>query len=51
MMKLKVKFAKNKCLSTIWSTEKIPATEHYKNANYAPNFEKVDGAYIVLERG
>ena len=33
-------FAKNKCLSTIWSTEKIPvawtypAREHYKNANF-----------------
>ena len=36
MMKLKIEFAKNKCLSTIWSTEKIPVTwtyparEHYK---------------------
>ena len=24
MMILKIEFAKNKCLSTIWSTEKIP---------------------------
>ena len=39
-MILKIEFAKNKCLSTIWSTEKIPvawtypAREHYKNANF-----------------
>ena len=37
MMILKIEFAKNKYLSTIWSTEKIlvawtyPAREHYKN--------------------
>ena len=36
MMILKIEFAKKKCLSTIWSTEKIsiawtyPAREHYK---------------------
>ena len=40
MMILKIEFAKNKCLSTILSTEKIPvawtypAREHYKNANF-----------------
>ena len=40
MMILKIEFAKNKCLSTISSTEKIPvawiypAREHYKNANF-----------------
>ena len=40
MMILKIEFAKNKCLSTIWSTEKIPvawtypAREHYKNVNF-----------------
>ena len=39
-MILKIEFAKNKCLSTIWSTEKIPvawtypAREQYKNANF-----------------
>ena len=38
MMILNIEFAKNKCLSTIWSTEKIPvvwtypAREHFKNA-------------------
>ena len=38
MMILKIEFAKNKCLSTILSTEKIPVAwtyptrEHYKNA-------------------
>ena len=40
MMILKLEFAKNKCLSTIWSTKKIPvawtypARELYKNANF-----------------
>ena len=43
MIILKIEFAKNKCLSTIWSTEKIPvawtyqdagAREHKKNANF-----------------
>ena len=40
MMIFKIEFAKNKCLSTIWSTEKIPvawtypAREHYKNAKF-----------------
>ena len=40
MMIIKIEFAKNKCLTTIWSTEKIPvawtypAREHYKNANF-----------------
>ena len=40
MMILKIEFAKNRCLSTIWSTEKIPvawtypAREHYKSANF-----------------
>ena len=38
MMNLKIKFAKNKCLGTIWSTEMnpialtYPARELYKNA-------------------
>ena len=27
MMKLKMEFAKNKCLSTIWSTERFPLLE------------------------
>ena len=36
VVNLKIEFAKNKCLSTIWSTEMIPiawtypAREHYK---------------------
>ena len=40
MMNLKIEFAKNKCLGTIWSTEMIPialtypAREHYKNAYF-----------------
>ena len=40
MMILKIEYAKNKCLSTIWSTDKIPdawtypAREHYKNATW-----------------
>ena len=40
MVNLKIEFAKNKCLSTIWSTEMIPivgtrpAREHYKNAYF-----------------
>ena len=40
MMILQIAFAKNKCLSTIWYTEKIhvartyAAREHYKNANF-----------------
>ena len=40
MMNLKIKFAKNKCLDTICSTEMIqialtyPANEHYKNAYF-----------------
>ena len=40
MMNLKIKFAKNKCLGTIWSTEMIPiawtypARERYKNAYF-----------------
>ena len=40
LMNLKIVFAKNKCLSTIWSTEMIPtactypAREHYKNAYF-----------------
>ena len=40
MMILKIEFGKNKCLSNIWSTEKIAvawtytAREHYKNANF-----------------
>ena len=39
MMIFKIECAKNKCLSTIWSTEKIsvatyPARDHYKNANF-----------------
>ena len=29
MMILKIEFAKNKCLSTIWSTEKIPVAWTY----------------------
>ena len=33
MMMSKIEFAKNKCLSTIWSTEKIPVA-YYKNANF-----------------
>ena len=40
MMNLKIEFAKNKCLGTIWSTEmnpiawSYPAREHYKNADF-----------------
>ena len=40
MMNLKIEFAKNKCLCTIWSTEMIPVArtyptrEHYKNSYY-----------------
>ena len=40
MMNLKIGFAKNKCLCTIWSTEMIPvartypAREHHKNAYF-----------------
>ena len=40
MMYLKIGFAKNKCLGTIWSAEIIPiastcpAREHYKNAYF-----------------
>ena len=40
LMNLKIEFAKNKCLGTIWSTEMIPiartypAREHYKNAYF-----------------
>ena len=40
MMNLKIELAKNKCLSTIWSTETIPiawtypALEHYKNTYF-----------------
>ena len=40
MMNLKIEFAKNKCLGTIWSTEMIPiawtypAKECYKNAYF-----------------
>ena len=40
MMILKIEFAKNKCRSTIWPTEKIPvawtypARDHYKKANF-----------------
>ena len=40
MMKLKLGFAKNKCMCTIWSTEMIPiartypAREHFKNAYF-----------------
>ena len=40
MMILKIEFAKNKCLSTIWFSKKIPVAwtyptrEHYKNANF-----------------
>ena len=40
MMNLKIEFAKNKCLGTIWSTEMIsialthPARERYENAYF-----------------
>ena len=40
MMNLKIEFAKNKCLGTIWSTEMNPIAltyqtrEHYKNAYF-----------------
>ena len=40
MMNLKIEFAKNECLGTIWSTEMIPiastypAREHCKNAYF-----------------
>ena len=40
MMNLKILFAKNKCLWTIWSTEMIPIVrtypvrEHYKNTYF-----------------
>ena len=40
MVNLKIEFAKNRCLGTIWSTEMIPiawtypAREHYKNAYF-----------------
>ena len=40
MLNLKIGFAKNKCLCTIWSTEIIPiaraylARGHYKNAYF-----------------
>ena len=40
MMNLKIEFAENKCLGTIWSTEMNPiagtyqAREHYKNAYF-----------------
>ena len=40
MMNLKILFAKNKCLGTIWSTEMnpiartYPTREHYKNAYF-----------------
>ena len=40
MVNLKIKFAKNKCLGTIWSTEMnpialtYPAGEHYKTLKF-----------------
>ena len=40
MMNLKIEFAKNECLGTIWSIEMIPIAltypprEHYKNAYF-----------------
>ena len=40
MMILKIEIAKNKCLGSIWSTEKVPvawtylAREHYIKANF-----------------
>ena len=40
VMNLKIGFAKNKCLCTIWSSEMIPiatvypSREHYKNSSF-----------------
>ena len=45
MMNLKIEFAKNKCLGTIWSTEMIqiactyPAREHYKKCLFPVTFQ------------